>query len=225
MNKTVITVIVIVLLILLGGGIFYLMKKSASHSSMPAVAPTGMQKTATDNSQTTIQGTLKSLLTGGKSVVCTFSNTANANTVTGTVYASDGKMRGDFKSNSAQAAVAGHMIVDSGYSYIWTDASSQGMKMAISNQTATPPTTNSKTPDLNQNYKFSCQPWAVDSTVFTLPTNITFSSFAIPQGTGVPGGAASNPSTGTSGSNACAACNQIPAGPGRTSCLTQLHCQ
>lgn len=216
MNKKVIGVIIIVL-ILLGAGIFLATKKSPVKNSNSASVPTQ----STNPTVTLTQGSLKSLLMAGKSEVCTFSNSVSSVQVSGTVYVANGKIRGDFKSSGPGNAVTGHMIVDSQYSYVWTDQSTQGIKMALNSATQNPnPNAKSSSPDLNQSYQYTCQPFTATGSTFTIPTNITFQTITIPSG--APTGAAANPQTT---GNMCAACDNIPAGPSRDSCKTQLHCQ
>ena len=170
----------------------------------------------------TIQGTIKSLLSAGKSQKCTYSNKLQATSVNGTVYVANGKIRGDFTSVSEQTKINGHMIVDSGYSYVWTEMSKQGIKMAIDQQRSTSDSTNNQTPDINQTFTYTCQGWTEDDAIFTLPSDISFSTFALPlaQPSGVaPSNAGAIPST------ACSACDNLPVGTVRDACRTQLHCQ
>ena len=117
------------------------------------------------------------------------------------------------------------MIIDGGYFYVWTDLSNSGIKMAVNQeQPATAPVNNSQTPDINQSFTYTCQGWAEDDTLFALPSSISFMTTALPvapssSGAGTPSG------TGTNPSSYCATCDNIPAGPGRDACRTQLHCQ
>lgn len=124
-------------------------------------------------------------------------------------------MRGDFTAKEASTTVSGHMIVVNNESYTWTDLSKQGIKMAIntSEAEASAGSENSnQSVDLNQNVSYHCSAWAEDASKFSLPTDITFTSFTVPSASGVPG-------------NACAACNNLPAGSAQTACREQLHCQ
>jgi len=213
MNKKLVPVIIVIVLLLLGGGAYVMMHKSAAPASMTAANPT---ETAAPAGQT---GTLKSLLTAGTQT-CTFTSDKGAS---GTVYVSGGKMRGDFSSTTQGQTVNGHMILDSGYSYIWTDTMKQGFKVALPTGTPTG-TPNNQAMDINQNVTYSCKPWVADASKFTLPADITFGTLTIPN-------AAAPTTAGTSGtgvqapSSACAACANIPAGPAQTACKTQLHCE
>ncbi len=214
MNKKVL-VIVVVLLLLLGGGAYVMSRTSSAPASgttmtaSPTAAPTTAQT----------QGTLKSLLTAGKPQTCTFTS-QNGNT-TGTLYVADGKMAGDFTTTTQGNTVTAHVIVASGFSYVWTGMTKMGFKMALTDLQPTPGQ-NSQSVGLNETVSYSCKDWSTDTTKFTLPTDMTFSTIKIPT-TSVQTGATT--SGGTGASSACSACDNIPAGAAQTACKTQLHCQ
>jgi hypothetical protein len=213
---------VLLLLLLIGG--FFLLKKTPSTVVSPEQKVAVTPQVSQMNKEETIQGSIKSLIAGGKAVKCSFSKTTNEVTIAGTVYAGNGKVREDYSSTAAKTAVEGHMIVDGKTGYMWNDAmKDQGFKFDM---TAPQPTSGaskkSQTPDINQDINFSCQGWNVDNAVFALPAGVTFSSLTVPAA--VTSGDANNPVQG-SGSTSCSVCNNIPAGAGRDSCKAQLHCQ
>jgi hypothetical protein len=231
MDKRIIMVIgVLAVLLLIGGGAFYAMKPKIT--SGPATNE-GNLSAANQNNPTgtpqSIQGTLKNLLTEGKSVSCTYTNNQANYATSGTVYVANGKMRSDFKSTMAdKPETSGHIIVDGTYSYVWTDQNNQGFKVLMAQPTTSPAagqTGGSQGPDLNQQVNYTCNSWTPDNSMFSLPANVTFQEFKIP--TIAVTGTGENPAA-NSGDNtnpACAACNNVPAGPGRDACKTQLHCQ
>lgn len=218
MNKNVAILIGVLIVFIVIFGTYSLTKKSPQ--SLTTQTPVTTEKKSTTQ---TIQGTLKSLLLAGKSQKCTYSNKLESASINGTVYVANGKIRGDFTSGTEQTKVNGHMIMDSGYAYVWSDMNKQGIKMAIDlkQQLPTGSPANSQTPDINQTFEYKCQEWAEDSTMFILPSTITFSTVALP-GT-QPSGA--TPSGTINPAVACSICDKIPAGSGRDVCRTQLHCQ
>ena len=224
-NKNTIIIVAVILILLIGGGLYLGMKKSPA----PMVQPNQEVKTpvAVNNSGNKVQdveGTLKSLLTGGKNVTCTFSDNLKEVNISGTVYAANGKVRQDFESNTSAGKMTGHMIVQSPDAYMWTDQMNQGFKFSIEGQpTPSAASKNSQTPDINKSMKFSCQPWNPDNSLFTLPANITFQSMSVPA---VPptGGTAQTMPNGAGVSNQCGVCNSVPAGLGRDACKAQLKC-
>lgn len=212
-------IIILIILILLGVGAYLLMGRS--YQPPTSQVPVSQNKPTSSGTQT-IQGTIKSLLSAGKSQKCTYSSNLESGSVGGVVYIANGKMRGDFVSVTEQTKINGHMIVDSGFSYIWTDMNKQGIKMAIDQKVQpTGTSANSQTPDINQTFNYTCQTWTEDNSMFTLPSDISFSTFTLPvvQPSGV---APSNNGTSTS---VCSACDNLPAGSARDTCKAQLGCE
>lgn len=219
MNKKIVLILGVLLIFVIGAGGFYVMKKSGSKNNNPQSATSA--KTTVTPANTTTFGTLKDLLSGGKSVKCTFSNKTEGVSVDGTVYAAGGKMRGDFKTVASKTTVNGHIIVDSSNSYFWTDMSNQGFKMAVTGESVNPSLEN-KSLDINQKLNYSCENWSKDNSVFALPSNITFKTLTVPT---VSQGQSGGNSTGGATTNQCAACDGIPAGSARDACRTQLNCK
>ncbi len=215
MNKKTLVLVVILVLLVLGGGAYVMKHKSAGAPAAPTTAVTASPTKATTAG---VQGTLKSLLTSGETQTCTFTSQKQANT-TGTIYVSGGKMRGDFTSTNQGQTVTGHMIVDSGYSYIWTNLIKRGMKVAISETQATA-SANSQGMDVNQAVSYICKPWVADASEFTLPADITFTTFTMPQR--AAGGTGASP--GITATSECSACDSLPAAA-QSACKTQLNCQ
>jgi hypothetical protein len=226
MKKSTGIAIVIVLLLLVIGGTFFLSQKSSSKTTGAEEKTETTQQGNQIAKPEGVQGSIKSLLASGKTNTCTFSKTTNDVTIKGTVYTGNGKVREDFSSTAANSTMNGHMIVDGKIGYMWNDAmKGQGYKFDM---TAGQPTSStsgkSQVPDINQDINFSCQGWTLDASVFALPTDVTFTSFSMPGA--VTTRSEENPIQGQGGdSSACGACNSIPAGAGRDSCKTQLHCQ
>lgn len=235
-NKNTIIIIAIVIILLIGGGLFLSMNKTAPQGNAPQIPDRGNPPAATtslnvnqnnNNSIEQIEGTIKSLLTSGKSISCTFSNNDKDVNISGTVYASGGKIREDFQSSASENKMSGHVIVQPPDAYMWTDQFKQGFKFSIEGQPTPPAGQNNQTPDINKTMRFTCQPWTADSSVFNLPSDITFQTMSIPAGAagGSASGSSNGSSTGTTNlTNQCAVCDNIPAGAARDACKAQLKC-
>lgn len=215
MKKLILPIVLVLLVLLAGGGAYFMMHKSsqsATSQTAPAANPT--QATAA-----TTQGTLKNLLTAGKPQTCTFDNNKGS---TGTVYVATGRMAGDFTTTTQGNTVTAHMIVDSGYSYVWTGMTKIGFKISLAEaQKAEANASTNQSVGLNETVSYSCKDWTVDASKFTLPTDVTFSTFNIP-GAAAPKAAGASAAVGTA--SPCSACDSLPAaaqGP----CRTQLNCQ
>lgn len=198
MNKKVIISVGVIVLLALGAGGFML--KSAT--------TTNTTNTDSNSSETGAMKSLKDLLGLGSAQACSFEG--------GTVYVSNGKMRGDFTTNAAQGTMSSHMIVDGQTSYIWIDGQSTGFKMtfdAAAQQEAQESVKNNI--DINKQSNYNCKAWSADLGVFTLPKDVTFTDFS----------ALTVPSTTGAGTfNQCAACDAAPTSS-RAACKTALGCK
>jgi hypothetical protein len=220
MNRNVAIVVGVLILFIIGSGAYLALNKSPQPSTNKS--PITQNKPADSETQT-VQGTIKSLLSSGKSQKCTYSSNLESASVSGTLYVANGKMRVDFASGTEQAKISGHMIMDSGFSYVWTDMSKQGIKMAIDQKLQQPSgiPAGGQALDVNQTFAYTCQGWIGDGSVFALPSDITFSTFALPAAASsgaVPSSKATNPSS-------CSVCDNLPAGTARETCKTQLNCK
>ncbi len=216
MNKKVVIAIVVILLLLLGGGVFVMSKRNKSKTtSAPttiSVSPTSaVQETSQEN-----QKSLRDLLTAGVPQKCTFSDVSSEVNMQGTSYIANGKVRGDFSTTADGKTTNGHTIFDGKVSYVWMDGTSTGFKMEINPTEGS--TSNSSTQqglDLNKTLDYNCDVWVPDQTLFTPPTNVTFTSFSVPTST-VEGSTTGNKSL-------CSSCDSL-TGEQKTQCLTALKC-
>lgn len=207
MNKRVLTIVVVVLILLASGWYFMSSRKSPSPST----------QSPTDTLQESAATSLKDLIGKGTAQMCTFSK----NDSDGTVYVSGGKVREDFEVTIENQTVKSHVIIMDNAFYNWTDGQKTGIKMAFDPK-ATPPAVKSSDTaagggsfDADANLNYKCSAWIVDSTKFTLPTDVTFTSFALPsQGT---------PSTGNSSSSQCSYCDSL-TGNDKVQCRVALKC-
>jgi len=175
----------------------------------------------TENQQTTASTSLKDLIAKNLAETCTYSNDAGS----GTVYVNSGKVRGDFEVNVSGQIQKSHMIIDGNTSYVWMEGENTGYKMTFDPNQVQPTTAEvtsapqeSFSADRVMNY--DCKPWVVDSSLFTLPSDIKFTEFTVPTGMMQVSGA--SPSAG-SNSSQCAYCDSL-TGDSKTQCLTALHC-
>jgi hypothetical protein len=124
-------------------------------------------------------GTMADLAARGGSWQCAVQSSNQFADSEGTVYVSGERLRGNFTSaisvQGFNQTVGSHMIQEGGYAYVWTSLSSQGFKMSTSgNGNDSSAGTSGQAVDLNQQYSYDCEPWAVDARVFVLPQGVTF---------------------------------------------------
>lgn len=131
------------------------------------------------------EGSTAELIARGGDHVCTFDQTVENSRSTGTVYISNGKMRGDFKSDVSASgtnmSVESHMISDGEFMYTWSSMMPTGFKMAVVQNTTADGTTPTSQQmfDANMKLSYDCDPWTTDVSKFTLPSAVTFTEIKI----------------------------------------------
>ena len=205
MNKKVAISLALLIILLVGG---YLIRKGK-------LAPPGSVVPQEEASSST---SLKDLISKGLAQKCTYENENGK----GTVYVSDGKVRGDFSTILNDKTTISHMIVNEKTSYFWSDDEKSGIKMTFDTSEATPvpgeetPVTGSFDAGASMNY--NCSAWIVDSSLFEIPTDIQFMSF----GSNPPADAMEGPKS-EDVSSKCSYCDNL-TGDSKTQCLTSLNC-
>lgn len=225
MNKAVGYGVGVVVIIVLVVG-FMVMRPKTTQAPSVAGNPSGSE--GAQQGQGEKGGTLKDLFAMTTSQTCTFTN-ADGTSATGTVYVSGGKVRSDFSTSaSEEAGQAMHMIVKDQTSYLWGDAlQGKGVKMAFADMEAPADTTKpssqqSASLNTNQSVKYSCKPWAVDASVFELPTGVEFSDFGAAMQAQMK--AAQEGGVMSSTSAQCAQCAAL-SGDAQAQCKAALQCK
>lgn len=178
---------------------------------------------------------LRSLLSRGQDMKCTFSVSDDNIDSTGTSYISGGKMRSDFASTVKKpvaATVRGSMIVDGEYSYSWAADTKQGAKIKMASMDAAQSQMSnqqSSSLDLDQNMNYDCDDWDADADVFSPPADIDFMEMdfskmmqAMPS---VSGNGSAAGSVNSDAGNACAICDSLPDATAKSQCKASLNCQ
>lgn len=171
MNKTVTWVVIAILII---GGAYLLFGRNNKLADDQKTGTSATTTTSTGDSTAQTAGepqSLKDLLALGTSQKCSFTDESNS----GNFYVSGGKARGDFTTTVDNKPTQGHMIMENQTAHMWMDGQSQGFKMstAVTEQTPAAAQT-SQAVDTNKKMDYSCQPWAADSSMFSLPSGIEF---------------------------------------------------
>ena len=172
-NKNlVIAVVVVVLILLLGVGGYLMLNKNAPSTSTQNTQQTTKDKT--QSGQTT--KSLLDLVKMGQNLRCTYKTTIANGSTEGTVYISGQNVRADFTVNvSGQEPAQTSMIRKGDTTYVWgSTMPDKGIKMTTSLDKMSEDKQTSQYVDPNQKINYSCSPWNVDSTLFTVPNNIEF---------------------------------------------------
>jgi hypothetical protein len=179
----------ILLIVVLGIGAF-LFTRSAKPKTDQAVSTSESTPAPTEAPVAETKGSFKDLLAQKKDVSCTMSDPSTQSS--GTIFVSSPKFRGDMTVAVNNQPMETHMISDGTYMHIWQEGTTRGTKFKVDiNQTPAPATGSAQTQvtDLNKEVNLKCDPWTVDASKFTLPTNVQFSDLStIMKSPGKPGG-------------------------------------
>lgn len=159
------------------------------------------------------QQSLKDLM--ARTQTCEFSDSSIAGvTSSGKVFIDAGKIRGDFTTVANGQTSAGHMIVKDNTTYVWMDGQTTGFKMAFDAQAnAQAQQSAQQSIDANKKLNYDCDSWNADSSVFNLPSGVTFNSMGT-----VGAGASADVKV-----MQCNACNSL-SGDQKAQCRAALAC-
>lgn len=151
-------------LVLIAGGAYVYTQRTAPEEAM-----------TNDDAMMDASGsmTVQELIAKGQDLSCTFSFDGGGTAdTTGTVYVSNGKVRGDYTTVASGQTFVSHVIVRDNAANIWMDGSQDGFTSTLSGQVTTGG--NSAAPDINSKLDYDCAPWTPDETKFALPVTVTF---------------------------------------------------
>lgn len=149
------------------------------------------KKAVVDSQQVTVEQNSTAPPTSGKKVPfmqyaaqggsyeCTIHQYLSDMNDEGTVYVSNGNMKGSFDTVAEGKKLTTSFIIKDGFSYTWSSSDQIGVKMPIRIAERHEEDAYAWSPD--QVGEYSCQPWTGTDASFTVPTNIKFSEIkAVP---------------------------------------------
>jgi len=207
-------IVVIAVLGALGGGIYMATQNNLS--------PTVEGNMVGDNGaegesvvEVSSNTSLRALIARGQNLVCTFERVDENTDVSGTVYVSGDRVRGDFIVNTDEAGtINGHMIKGGDYIYSWSDATTQGSKMKADVESDME---KSDSVGLDDEAEYNCRNWNVDNSKFNTPSDIDFVDISALMQTGLE-------SSGDVNVNQCATCDAAPDENSKEQCRLALGC-
>lgn len=211
MGKSLIIAGVAGVLIIAAAAAYLTVGKPASTSPTPTAS---IEVESTETASTESKS-LKDLMAMGQNQSCTFEDeTGNS----GSVYASSGRVRGDFATNINGKLESSHLLVDGQYAHIWTEGMANGIKISLDAIADIDTTSAQQSVDIDEKVDFDCSPWSVDASLFVPPASVQFtdySSMMAPVATGT--------AQTTDNSSQCATCQNL-TGTYRDQCLQALSC-
>jgi outer membrane lipoprotein-sorting protein len=217
-KKIILIVSAVISLFLLG----FLVWKLTNKKAIPD-ASLSQQQIAQESSKQTdaevINGNIYDLLKFGKTLKCEYSTDEKGTKISVISYISGKNMRGDLENTDPTGnQFQSHMISDGEWVYTWSSAIKQGIKMKLSNAESKTPAPDAKTQNhdvFKDTADYTCSPWIEDTSLFQVPSDITFTDFSE---------SLKNINSGDK-SSMCAACDYAQDESDKTVCKKQLGCQ
>lgn len=136
-------------------------------------------------------GKLKDLMSGGKTLKCTWTYRNNGTVAESVVYVDGEKYASEITvPDQEDSSMVVHSVYDGEWSYTWTEGMKQGMKMRPADfegmgegeqyqqqQQNQEGAENGYANFVNEEYDFDCQNWRSDNSKFTVPADVEFADF------------------------------------------------
>ncbi len=234
--------IVVFLFLLLGASAFALKsyndakanKAQQELESLKAPKTTDKVTNTDETQENKMKGTLLDLFNKGGNLQCTFSGAQEGQNISGTIYVSGKKMKGVFEIEMQPTSVTSNMISDGEFVYTWSDMLPTGIKMKLTDaeatadadSTALSPEVMESMKEFQKDYDYDCSKWDVDSTLFVVPKDVTFTDFTNlnPASLMETAKDATENAEEDAGKNMCSTCALIPDPEAKAACMTQFKC-
>lgn len=181
MSQTKIILSVIVAVVALGGAYFFATQNKTSNKDVQNEITTNT-KTPDVPEVSAKKMSFAEFMNQKGSYKCTVNQNIDDTQTQGVTYINDGMVRGEFNTKVQGFNIDTTFILRDGFTYTWTSmAPTMGFKMkVVENVEGDKNAASSGTYsfDAKQIGEYDCQPSPVDSSKFTLPSNIKFTDFS-----------------------------------------------
>jgi hypothetical protein len=156
---------------------------SAPTTTAKAASPTPAPKKTTPPAAPGVpdsQKTTKSLVTQSGSYQCDYSQVQASGQSTGVIYIYGGKMRGEFRTQTAEKTISNLFVYDGNLVFQWKEGASVGTKTVLNSLSDLPfiiPKDLTSGGIVGSNYEsvgWICHPWLTNKSLLTPPSYVTF---------------------------------------------------
>ena len=168
MNNAWIGAIIAVVVLAVGGYYFF----SGNEEAAPVE-----ETVENENAAEARRLTLADLFFMGEDFRCEFSYEDENNKSSGTMYLAESgeRIRVDFNvEESVGGPMEGSIIRKDNYSYLWSSAMEQGIKVAITEENKEDLFAGGQEGTIDENTEFDCVAWVENSSMFELPDDVEF---------------------------------------------------
>lgn len=158
---------------LIAAGVWFSMQSERPVPDIDRIGSGAPQEKETSKAR----GTLASLFGMSGAYRCTVTSDAPTGFARGTVYVSDGDVRGEFVTTSQAGEMTATMIKTGEVVYTWSSAMPMGVKAAASSiegGDGSTPASDTQMFDAGVDVEYDCTPTTVDAAMFVPPADIEF---------------------------------------------------
>ncbi len=119
-------------------------------------------------------GTLNNLIALKSDLTCAISTLGSPLARTGTVYLSEGNLRGDFATTIDGRTLESSMLETGGYLYAWMAIGTHGVRLLAASTASGSAVVSYGGINPTQELSYSCNLWKADASRFAPPANIAF---------------------------------------------------
>ncbi len=162
------------------------MKKNILFLLLPLLLLTatgcGSKNTSTNPTSTTpepqvINSSLPDLAKTGKNIKCTVPPQGVIES--GTTYVANGKIRSDYSVKSDTTTLSGHVIIENGTVYVWSEDPRQtALTFKLADLSTLQTDSTSTLGSLTTQTSYTCTDWSPDESLFTPPATYTFTDYS-----------------------------------------------
>lgn len=217
--------VIIVIALLAVGAIAFSVKNSQK------IAPQSPEQSAVGEEQKKPRS-LTELLAMGQTQECSYVFAGDEGKVEGTIRLSGKKLSGNFMvTDTNEEPITGNVINDGTYTYLWTSAMPQGIKMKqVEGDQGEKKNDADQYLGSEKDVDYSCRGWVTDPTAFIPPSSIEFTDLSEQMEQFQTQQDSMMPQDTTTGQNdastqpSCEICDQIEDPDAKSSCLQSLGC-
>lgn len=219
-----------IVVVALGTGVFFWqLGRTVPADSQPSAEDVDEQTSFPELPPLNGRGPLSGLRALGQDVECAvFPATEGEVAIReGSVFVSQGRIRGDFLLEGAEPVTVSSMIIANGTLFTWSviEGQSYGVQVDLA-AAGEAPTLDAREPvSLDDEIRYDCKPWGmVDNSVFAPPGDVLFRDLSSVVEQGMEYGTVFEEGTSAADSAACIACDTVTDADAQEMCRIQNEC-
>ncbi len=172
--------VVVIVLILIGGIWWYYSSENSALQNETGTTTSTNSQTTSNNQIAGMKTTLGGIFDDPGSYQCDYDQISSSSRSTNVVYVADGKLRGEFRTQTATTSTLSMAVYDGSNLYVWTEGKATGkvsQPKTIKDLPSAIPEDITSGKILGSgfnNVSWNCHAWSKDTTKLSKPTYVTF---------------------------------------------------